>query len=54
LRHARALALVDLRRFDEALSETRFIAEEKCGGGLAKRLEKLIRSSMNAAASRKS
>jgi len=54
LRHARILSLVDLRRFDEALSETRFIAEERLGGGLAKRLEKLIRSSMNAAASRKS
>jgi predicted Zn-dependent protease len=54
LRHARVLALVDLRRFDEALSETRVVAEEKLGAGLAKRLEKLIRSSRTAAASRKS
>lgn len=52
LRHARALALIDLRRFEDALSETRAIAEEKFGVGVAKKLEKHIRSSMAAAESR--
>ena len=48
IHHARALAFADLRRFDEALSETRLLAEEKFGGGVAKKLEKQIRSLMDA------
>lgn len=53
IRHARVLALVDLGRFDAAFIQTRAMAEEKLGGGVARKLEKLIRSSMDAAASRK-
>jgi tetratricopeptide (TPR) repeat protein len=47
LRHARVLSLIDLRRFEEALSETRLIAEEDFGGGVAEKLEKQIRSLMS-------
>jgi hypothetical protein len=50
IRHARVLSLIDLRRFDEALSDTRLIAEERFGGGVAKKLEKQIRSLMDAEA----
>ena len=48
IHHARALVFIDLRRFEDALSETRFLAEEKFGGGVAKKLEKQIRSLMDA------
>jgi Flp pilus assembly protein TadD len=46
--HARTLIFIDLRRFEEALSETRLLAEEKFGGGVAQKLEKQIRSLMDA------
>jgi hypothetical protein len=46
------LALIDLRRFDDALSQTRLIAEERFGGGVAQKLEKQIRSLMEAGAPR--
>jgi Flp pilus assembly protein TadD len=52
MRHARVLALIDLARYDEALSETRLIAEEKFGGGVARKLEKQIRSLKDAGATR--
>jgi hypothetical protein len=52
VRHARVLALIDLRRFDDALSQTRLIAEERFGGGVAQKLEKQIRSLMEAGAPR--
>jgi Flp pilus assembly protein TadD len=48
IRHARVLSLIALGRFDEALSQTQLIAEEKFGGGVAKKLEKQIRSLMDA------
>jgi len=48
IHHARALAFIDLRRFEDALSETRILAEERCGGGVAKKLESQIRSLMDA------
>ena len=52
IRHARALSLIDLRRFDEALSEAHLIAEERFGGGVAKKLEKQIRSLRDAGTTR--
>jgi Flp pilus assembly protein TadD len=48
IHHARVLAFIDLRRFEDALSETRLLAEERCGGGVAKKLESQIRSLMDA------
>jgi hypothetical protein len=50
-RHARVLALADLGRLDEALSEARLIAEERFGGGVARKLEKQIRELMKARSS---
>lgn len=41
-RHARALVLIDLRRFEEALSETRLLAEEEGGRGISRGLEAQI------------
>jgi tetratricopeptide (TPR) repeat protein len=52
IRHARVLSLIDLGRFDDALRETRLIAEERFSGGIAKKLEKHIRSLMGAEAPR--
>jgi tetratricopeptide (TPR) repeat protein len=51
-RHARVLALIDLGRLDDALSESRRIAEESFGGGVARKLEKQVRSLMDAKATR--
>ena len=41
-RHAKALALIDLIRYEEALSETRLLAEEEGGCGISRGLEAQI------------
>ncbi len=46
LNQARALAFVDLKRFDDALREAQSLAEKRGGGGVARQLDKQIRQAM--------
>jgi tetratricopeptide (TPR) repeat protein len=52
LMHARALCLIDLERFDDALNQAARIAENPLGAGVAKRLEREVRAKRDGPATR--
>ncbi len=52
LNHARALVLLDMKRFDDALREVNLLAEKRGGGGVARQLDKQIRQAMKMSATR--
>jgi tetratricopeptide (TPR) repeat protein len=52
LMHARALCLIDLGRFDEALNQAARIAESPLGAGVARRLERDVRTKRDAPTTR--